>query len=643
MRPMLVCTFALLVTCSTALAGNEIQPTRIEVVPNFNAASVYAYFDGDDNSSATARMEYRAGDAKDFRPGHPLSRTGKGRFAASIFWLQPDQPLEVRVTFEDPDGVAGGAKPVLTAATRTRSEEFPAGSGKTYYVSPSGDDAGPGTREKPFKTVQHAVDLAAPGDIIDLAMEDFFEAVTVKRSGRSDAYITLRSHAIEGRLADENGHFVKRLAPEGRLVGFQEVRGPWQKVEAGLYAIDEKRPVGAATLSEHRIYHHASLEELKGAKAPLVPGWWQDEKAGRFYLRTDRDGEPQAGSVRLGVLACGLRFEGAGYWIVENVAFALFGGGPYGRGIDVINSRNIIVRHCRFNTMRTGISVRKAGSADCLIERCTFTDSGIWNWPWKDCKSHDVEGSGISLQGGGGNVVRFCDFRGQFNGIGASTWGDLENEALNRDIDVHDNTFTEIGDDPMEPEGACMNCRFWNNRTRDTLQGISLAPITVGPVYVVRDRYVNFKQGAIKVSVDSRGIVYLYHILGWRDTPGNTTAVCGPWDNMHLRNSILRATHYVIEDMQPHPVGCSFDYCDLFTTATQQFVKWQDKRYTALEKLPAGAGFGPHNLRVEPYGRAENGEPRDLAPQLIDAGVVIPGINDDFKGKAPDIGPEEVR
>jgi len=62
----------------------------------------------------------------------------------------------------------------------------------------------------------------------------------------------------------------------------------------------------------------------------------------------------------------------------------------------------------------------------------------------------------------------------------------------------------------------------------------------------------------------------------------------------------------------------------------------------ALAALPA-ENFGKGNLRVEPYRKIEGGRPADLAPELIDAGIVIPGINDDFKGKAPDIGPDEVR
>jgi len=55
--------------------------------------------------------------------------------------------------------------------------------------------------------------------------------------------------------------------------------------------------------------------------------------------------------------------------------------------------------------------------------------------------------------------------------------------------------------------------------------------------------------------------------------------------------------------------------------------------------MPRGPPVVKENLLAVPFPRRCRG----IAPPLIDAGVVIPGMNDDFRGKAPDIGPEEVR
>ncbi|MBT7162389.1 MAG: pectate lyase, partial [Victivallales bacterium] len=37
-------------------------------------------------------------------------------------------------------------------------------SAATVFISPSGDDANPGTLAQPFRTIQHGVNLLQPGD-----------------------------------------------------------------------------------------------------------------------------------------------------------------------------------------------------------------------------------------------------------------------------------------------------------------------------------------------------------------------------------------------------------------------------------------------------------------------------------------------
>ena len=613
---------------------------RLELAPNFNTCSVYAFVAGDDGA-AKVTLRYRAGGRREFRAGQPLTHTGNGRYAGSIFGLRANEPLVVEVTCKIVrPGAALRRQYVASAATRTRSEAFPAGSSRSYYVSPDGSDRDDGSRAKPFATIQHAADLAEPGDTINLLPGSYRQSATIRRSGRPGAYITLR--AAPGP-AGATARPTLAMRPTVKIRGDQFVGIDWQAHAKGVFVAPEGRRVGTVVSSGRRLYHHSTLGGLLAAEGPLAAGWWHDRAARKLYIRPPGGRPPIDAAV--GVLEVGLRFRDCAYWIVQGVELYLFGGGSGSKGIEIANAHHIVVRGCRFQYMRTGVAIRGARSQYCLVERSVFQDDSIWDWPWKACKGHDVEGAAVSLAGGQGNVVRHNVISGTFNGIVASTWGDLANEDLNRDLDIHHNTLTYIGDDALEPEGACMNVRFWNNATSHTLQGISLAPITVGPVYVVRDRYVNFKGGAVKVSNDTRGPVFLYHVLGWTYRPRtNAMQVSGPWDNMHFRNCIFRATRYAIEDFHPHPRGCSFEYCCLFST-DKQFVKWSDKRYWNLTELAGAEGFGKGLLRVEPYTR----RPEDVklaghvASELIDAGVVLPGINDDFRGKAPDIGPQEFK
>jgi Protein of unknown function (DUF1565)/Right handed beta helix region len=87
--------------------------------------------------------------------------------------------------------LAAGLLGVLAAVLMARSEAR-AGPA-TFYVSPSGSDQDGGTSPStPFRTIQKAVDLARPGDVIILAPGDYYQDVVSKRDGTPDAPITIK-------------------------------------------------------------------------------------------------------------------------------------------------------------------------------------------------------------------------------------------------------------------------------------------------------------------------------------------------------------------------------------------------------------------------------------------------------------------
>jgi hypothetical protein len=55
-----------------------------------------------------------------------------------------------------------------------------------YHVSPSGDDAAPGTRGAPWRTIQKAADAMGPGDIVRIAAGVYREPVRTVRAGNPD-------------------------------------------------------------------------------------------------------------------------------------------------------------------------------------------------------------------------------------------------------------------------------------------------------------------------------------------------------------------------------------------------------------------------------------------------------------------------
>lgn len=61
-----------------------------------------------------------------------------------------------------------------------------------YFVDPDGDNSHSGLQpNRPFQTIQHALEQAQPGDTIHLTHETYYQDVDSVRSGRPDAPITI--------------------------------------------------------------------------------------------------------------------------------------------------------------------------------------------------------------------------------------------------------------------------------------------------------------------------------------------------------------------------------------------------------------------------------------------------------------------
>ncbi|MFB8138115.1 sigma-70 family RNA polymerase sigma factor [Streptomyces parvus] len=100
--------------------------------------------------------------------------------------------------------VESGTPTPSPAAARVLRTSLPAKAptpAPTYFVSPGGSDANPGTSAgSPFRTLQKAADIAGPGDVVAVMNGRYTEprkgsnVLTVKRSGRPGAPITFMAY-----------------------------------------------------------------------------------------------------------------------------------------------------------------------------------------------------------------------------------------------------------------------------------------------------------------------------------------------------------------------------------------------------------------------------------------------------------------
>ena len=82
----------------------------------------------------------------------------------------------------------------------------------TYFVSPTGSDANPGSETAPFRTIQRAADVAQPGNVVIVENGVWTDTdgdgsvVAINRGGTASAYITFRARNKWGaKLDGQNG------------------------------------------------------------------------------------------------------------------------------------------------------------------------------------------------------------------------------------------------------------------------------------------------------------------------------------------------------------------------------------------------------------------------------------------------------
>jgi hypothetical protein len=225
-------------------------------------------------------------------------------------------------------------------------------------------------------------------------------------------------------------------------------------------------------------------------------------------------------------------------------------------------------------------------------------------------------------------------------------------------IDIYGNEISECTDDGIELDGSEQNTRCFENRLTNVFQGISLQPVHGGPVYVFRNAMYNVVVETFKLHNGPSGGLLLH----------NTSVKAGmPWElmssvpvsNCLSRNNLFVGTqgNYAFENLAPMQ-GCDFDY-DGFAGRWKLLLKWNGVRFAAADDVRWTAPVYRHLVVLDPKAVFQSGilppedSSRAFAPNVndlrlaadsaaIDAGHVLPNVNDGFAGAAPDLGAHEV-
>ncbi|MEQ8556568.1 MAG: hypothetical protein RIC06_26270 [Cyclobacteriaceae bacterium] len=583
------------------------------------------YIDGDNNRNATVKVEYRRfGSGNEWKTGMNLLRIGGEHieragidyttphmFAGSILDLQEGTEYEARFTLEDPDGVTGEAVKVVNVSTRAEPKAYR--EGRVRHVYPEYYD---GEKEEP----------SYPGLVA---------AYGGSHNTKGDWYVVAEDPVQPGDII---------------------------KIHAGLYNAD---------ILNYPDWHNVPFDGTywftqKGtAERPIVI-----EAAGDGEVIFDGKG---AGNL--------FNVMGTDHHIFQNLTF---------RNVDRVfeagrkhlaGASNLTVRNCRFEFVGEGVRTEFAGSKNFLIQDNIIIGRDdryrVYGWA-ANRKGHIPYGThlldsyyGIKVYGSG-HVISYNSIAYFHDAIGVSTYGSPEEEQELKavSIDIYNNDLHLQVDDFVEADGGVHNIRIMRNRGVNTAQsGISAQPVFGGPAYYIRNVLYNVqKGGALKIHGGVPGLT-AYHNTFIAENNGG-----GAHPNSNYRNNLILGsdgptfiakfpytTAYSVADYngyRPNQGPESLENQFRWLTPEGEWKEFKTFRefqktsglekhgiivdYDVFENLekpiqgPVGTQFGEMpgpvyhavdlNFRLNPKGKA------------VDAGVVIPNVNDNFNGKAPDLG-----
>ena len=608
----------------------------LELYGTFHAMGVIATLGASDDpdGDATASVAYRVSGSVAYRQGFPLSRIENTRFVGSLFWLEPDTTYDVLVSFSDPDGGPLDGTTVSGTAS-TRAEITIPAPNDSYYVSPAG--GGTACSLAVPCTLPYGLSQAQPGDEVVLRGGVYYQGeVDPPRSGTTGAPIVVRGYAGETAVLD----------------GGDPATFTWTSQGGGVYraAVNAADP-HLITANGQRLYPYQNLSDLQNLIWG-IPGFYASGTS--VYVRLVGNANPNSTVMVVS------RYNHAFYVEQDYIAFLdltfrHYGQESYAKAIYFNNASDNLVQGCTFAINDLGIGIKRTSHRN-VIQDNEFYDTNF-DWPWDAVKSgSQLETGGVRFYDpvdGRGTVIRRNTFHDYFDGFGACP---NSTDAVTNETDVYENVVYNAGDDGMETDGRCSNVRIWSNIFHDVLMGISLAPVYDGPVYAVRNLIYRTGVGnngytgsAFKFNsgYDTSGPMYLFHNTGDAavavpQSSGLDIKSPGSWELIYARNNIWSGTDYALSNANPtQPLN--LDYDDLYTTRAGELAWWSglpDRHLNTLAELQAATGQEMHGLNVLPgFANAVAGDyTLDAGSDLIDAGLLIPGINDGYEGAAPDIG-----
>ena len=406
-----------------------------------------------------------------------------------------------------------------------------------------------------------------------------------------------------------------------------------------------------------RTFPDSAMTAQPGDILLLSPGYYDDftmQRSGEpgrpIVIRSDRS-HPVINST-----FDSFNFGGCSNVILEGVTV--------NGSVDLLRASDCAVRYCTVNAKFGIIAAQSPGCRNCYIADNVVT----YVMPW------DRLGMGSGLEYGGaacvgegiqitgpGNVICYNRVKGYRDCISFMEDLDTFDQICN---DIYNNDIYVGADDAIEADFAQGNCRIMRNRITNCFIALSSQPGLGGPTYFIRNVMYNLTHSPFKLARGSLGDVVLNNTVV--KVGGGFRVVHNP-SLVFFRNNLAiggegAGNFGVYGSGDPLAVDfvradstCDMDYDGVGTYGApfkanvggKIFDSFAEFRKATGEKHAVLVDLNVFNPGVEfPNPAIPEREPADLRLRpgcaAVDAGVFIPGVTDNFSGKAPDLGAYEL-
>ncbi|QDS96913.1 right-handed parallel beta-helix repeat-containing protein [Adhaeretor mobilis] len=321
----------------------------------------------------------------------------------------------------------------------------------------------------------------------------------------------------------------------------------------------------------------------------------------------------------------------------------------HGKGVNLVGAVDCVVQHCKVNAMYAICAPVPPGATSCYIADNIV--EGTTPWTAESMGAHgDNIGEGIQLTGPG-NVICYNRVTGYRDCI-STMEGRIADQSC---IDIYNNDIYTGADDGIEADFCHHNCRIMRNRMTNCFVALSSQPGLGGPNYFIRNVAYNITHAAFKLKRDSVGDVVIHNTVIKLGTGlgGNS-----PMEHAYFRNNLCIGGPVgdnqwggygggapAAADIRSPGERSSFDYDAVGVYKEPFWAKIDGKPFAEVEPHGIQIDMSVFNKVEFPYPPLPGRPAPDLRPRaasaVVDAGVRLPNINDDYLGDAPDIGAYE--